>query len=45
VYSALEGMVVYVKDDSNLNGTTKEYWDEGNRVVIKHENGEYTAYE
>jgi murein DD-endopeptidase MepM/ murein hydrolase activator NlpD len=43
--AAQDGEVVWVKEDSNIGGPDKKYWNEGNRVVIKHENGEYSAYE
>ena len=45
VYAARAGVVVYVKDDSSIGGPDKKYWDDGNRIVIKHDNDEYTAYE
>lgn len=45
LYAALEGEVVWIKDDSKVGGFDKKYFDEGNRIVIKHENEEYTAYE
>ena len=43
--AARDGEVVWVKEDSKVGGPDKKYWNEGNRVVIKHENGEYSAYE
>ena len=45
IYAALDGTVVFVKQDSNIGGPNKKYWNDGNRIVIKHENGEYSAYE
>ncbi|MEM5879149.1 MAG: M23 family metallopeptidase [Candidatus Aenigmatarchaeota archaeon] len=46
IYAACGGKVVWVKDDSNVGGKNKKkYWNLGNRIVIKHKNGEYTAYE
>lgn len=45
IYAALGGVVVWLKNDSKVTGTTKKYWDLGNRIVIKHKNDEYTAYE
>lgn len=45
VLAALDGTVVYVKQDSNETGTAQEYWFKGNRIVLQHNNGEYSAYE
>ena len=45
IIASLEGEVVWVKDDSNKGGPDKIYWNDGNRIEIKHANGEYTAYE
>lgn len=46
VYTAASGKVVWVKVDSRVGGKNKKkYWNLGNRVVIRHKNGEYTAYE
>lgn len=45
IYAALSGLVVYVKDDSNVGGPHRRFWNEGNRIVIEHVNGEYSAYE
>ncbi len=45
VYSALGGKVVFLKKDSNEGGPHRRYWFKGNRIVIRHRNGEYTAYE
>lgn len=39
------GEVVWVKQDSKIGGDDKKYWYDGNRIVIKHENEEYSAYE
>ncbi|MCK4953193.1 M23 family metallopeptidase [Candidatus Bathyarchaeota archaeon] len=44
VYSAADGIVTSLKDDSNVGGTDPKYWYEGNYIVIKH-NGESTGYE
>jgi murein DD-endopeptidase MepM/ murein hydrolase activator NlpD len=43
--AAQDGEVVWIKEDSKVGGPDKKYWNEGNRIVIKHENGEYSAYE
>ncbi len=45
VYASLAGEVVWVKSDSNIGGPDRKYWNDGNRIVIRHENGEYSAYE
>lgn len=45
VYAALGGLVVFAKDDSSVGGPKKEYWNKGNRIVIRHKNNEYSAYE
>lgn len=45
IYASLEGEVVFVKQDSNVGGPDKKYWDKGNRIVVKHENEEFSAYE
>lgn len=46
IYAAHGGKVVWIKDDSKVGGRNKKkYWNLGNRIVIKHKNGEYTAYE
>jgi murein DD-endopeptidase MepM/ murein hydrolase activator NlpD len=46
IYAAYSGKVVWLKNDSKVGGRNKKkYWNLGNRIVIKHKNGEYTAYE
>lgn len=46
IYAAASGKVVWIKTNSNVGGINKKkYWNLGNRIVIKHKNGEYTAYE
>ena len=45
IYAAFSGKVIYVKQNSKIGGPHKKYWNEGNRIVIKHRNGEYSAYE
>ena len=46
IYAAASGKVVWIKDDSKIGGENrKKYWNLGNRIVIKHKNKEYTAYE
>ena len=45
IYAAAGGTVVWLKNDSNEGGNHRRYWFKGNRIVIKHKNSEYTAYE
>ena len=45
IYAAASGEVVWLRNDSNVGGPNKKYWLKGNRIVIKHKNDEYTAYE
>jgi murein DD-endopeptidase MepM/ murein hydrolase activator NlpD len=46
IRASLEGEVVFVRNNSNVRGTDmKKYWSKGNRIVIKHANNEYSAYE
>jgi murein DD-endopeptidase MepM/ murein hydrolase activator NlpD len=46
IHAALDGEVVFVRDNSNVGGRDmKKYWRKGNRIVIKHKNKEYSAYE
>ena len=46
IYASYSGKVVWLKNNSNVGGKNKKkYWNLGNRIVIKHKNGEYTAYE
>ena len=45
VYAALGGLVVSVDDHFSVGKMDKKYFDLGNRIVIRHTNAEYTAYE
>jgi len=45
IYASLGGLVAYVKQNSSRGGPHRRYWHDGNRIVIKHRNGEYSAYE
>lgn len=45
IHAARSGTVVFVKNDSNVGGRSRKYYNEGNRLVLEHDNGEYTAYE
>jgi murein DD-endopeptidase MepM/ murein hydrolase activator NlpD len=45
VLAAADGIVMFVKDDSNIGGPDPSYWFYTNFVVIKHSNGEYSRYD
>ena len=45
VLAAADGIVTYVKDDSNLGGFNVIYWNHTNFIVIMHKNGEYSRYD
>lgn len=45
IYAALGGIVVFVVDHFKETGLDEKFFDLGNRIVIKHKNNEYTAYE
>lgn len=45
ILAAQDGEVVWVKQDSKIGGPDKKYWYDGNRIVIKHNNKEYSGYE
>lgn len=46
IRAALDGKVVWLKNNSKAGGCNKKkYWGEGNRIVLKHKNNEYSAYE
>lgn len=45
VYAARGGVVVWLRNDSKIGGNNKKYINSGNRIVLKHEQGEYSAYE
>ncbi len=45
IYAARGGSVVFIKKDSNVGGIQRKFYHEGNRLVLEHENGEYSAYE
>ena len=44
VYSAREGRVVKVKNDSNKGGPTKAFLDDANYVIIEHNDGTLATY-
>ncbi len=45
IFAAAAGTVVYVKQNSRRSGAGSHLNDHGNRIVIEHANGEFTAYE
>lgn len=45
VYSALGGVVISVKDDSNIGGIEQKFEDDGNCIEILHDNNEVSEYE
>lgn len=44
IYSAREGTVVEIKQDSNERGSTREYIKKANFIKIKHSDNQYTLY-
>ena len=44
VLAAADGIVTFVKDDSNTGGSNPIYWSHTNFIVIMHSNGEYSRY-
>lgn len=45
VLASGDGIVTYVKDDSNLGGPNPSYWNYSNFITIKHNNNEYSRYD
>jgi murein DD-endopeptidase MepM/ murein hydrolase activator NlpD len=45
IKAALEGIVIHVKDDSDMGGPDESFDKYGNYVEIKHANEEYSIYE
>lgn len=44
IHAALDGVCVWLRNNFKKAGG-KKYINQGNRIVIKHKNNEYTAYE
>jgi len=42
VLAAAEGVVMYVKDDSDIGGPSMTFWDYSNFISIRHQHKEYT---
>jgi murein DD-endopeptidase MepM/ murein hydrolase activator NlpD len=45
VLAAADGVVTYVKDNSNVGGPSESFWDYSNFIAIRHEHNEYTRYD
>jgi murein DD-endopeptidase MepM/ murein hydrolase activator NlpD len=45
VLAAADGIVTFVRDDSNIGGPSIEYWNDSNFIVIQHSNDEYSRYD
>lgn len=45
IKAALDGIVVDVKQDSDIGGPDKSFDKSGNYIEIRHANGEYSIYE
>jgi murein DD-endopeptidase MepM/ murein hydrolase activator NlpD len=45
VLAAADGIVTFVKDDSDNGGSNSIYWNYSNFIVIMHSNGEYSRYD
>lgn len=45
VLAALDGIVIAVKDDSNIGGLEQKFENDGNYIEILHENNEVSEYE
>ena len=44
IFAAREGLVVEVKEDSDKGGVKEEYLNEGNHIVVQHDDGSYAGY-
>ena len=45
VKAAMDGEVVWLRDNFKTGGASRKFYYLGNRIVLKHKNNEYTAYE
>lgn len=45
VLAAAAGVVTFVKDNSNIGGSSPLYWDHTNFIVIMHPNEVYSRYD
>jgi murein DD-endopeptidase MepM/ murein hydrolase activator NlpD len=44
VYAARSGIVVEVKEDSNIGGNNCEYWNSANYILVYHSDGTFGNY-
>ncbi|MGH9951293.1 MAG: M23 family metallopeptidase [Nitrososphaeraceae archaeon] len=45
VLAADDGIIIFVKDSSNIGGSNPAYWRHTNFIVIMHSNEEYSRYD
>jgi murein DD-endopeptidase MepM/ murein hydrolase activator NlpD len=45
IFAAADGVVIALKEDSNVGGTDRKYWNDGNYVTLRHDGDEYSEYE
>ena len=45
VLAAEDGIIIFVKDISDIGGPNPVYWEYTNFIVIMHSNGEYSRYD
>jgi murein DD-endopeptidase MepM/ murein hydrolase activator NlpD len=45
VLASADGVVTYVKDDSDIGGPSVNFWDYSNFISIRHQHEEYTRYD
>ncbi|MFA6421977.1 MAG: M23 family metallopeptidase [Candidatus Buchananbacteria bacterium] len=45
IYASFSGVIIKVKDDSNVGGLDKKFEDSGNFIEILHANNEVSEYE
>lgn len=45
VLAAANGIVNFIRDDSDIGGPEPSYWTYTNFIVIMHSNGEYSRYD
>ena len=44
IYAAREGKVVLIKEDSNKHGRTRKFANDGNFIIIQHDDGTTASY-
>lgn len=45
VLAAIDGIITFVKDDSQIGGPNPAYWNFSNFIAIMHENKEFSRYD